>query len=76
MNTKSEDRLLGLASAALVTTIGGELLGSQLLITVGAVGFVIISPRAVRGHERRARSGRRSNAGDERPDPTVTERVR
>jgi len=30
-----------LASAALVTTIGGELLGSQLLITVGAVGFVI-----------------------------------
>jgi len=41
MNTKSEDRLLGLASAALVTTIGGELLGSQLLITVGAVGFVI-----------------------------------
>jgi len=41
MNTKSEDRLLGLASAAPVTTIGGELLGSQLLITVGAVGFVI-----------------------------------
>jgi len=27
--------------SSLVTTIGGELLGSQLLITVGAVGFVI-----------------------------------
>ncbi|WP_280587573.1 hypothetical protein [Halorubrum sp. Boch-26] len=41
MNTKAEDRLLGLAVAALVTTIGGELLGSQLLVTVGVVGFAV-----------------------------------
>ena len=41
MHTKTEDRLLGAAFAALLTTIGGELLGSQLLITVGVVGFVL-----------------------------------
>ncbi|EMA63846.1 hypothetical protein [Halorubrum lipolyticum] len=41
MDTKAEDRLLGVALAALVATLGGELLGSQLLITAGAVGFVV-----------------------------------
>ncbi|KDS91061.1 hypothetical protein FK85_06620 [Halorubrum saccharovorum] len=41
MNTKAEDRLLGAASAALVATIGGELLGSQLLITLGVAGFAV-----------------------------------
>lgn len=41
MNTKSEDSLIGLALAALVTTMGGELLGSQLLVTIGVAGFVL-----------------------------------
>ena len=41
MDTKSEDRLLGLAVAALAATLGGELLGSQLLVTAGVVGFVV-----------------------------------
>ncbi|WP_418285304.1 hypothetical protein [Halorubrum sp. DTA46] len=41
MNTKAEDSLIGLALAALVTTMGGELLGSQLLVTVGVAGFAL-----------------------------------
>ena len=41
MHTKTEDRLLGAALAALLATIGGELLGSQLLISVGVAGFVL-----------------------------------
>ena len=41
MHTKTEDRLLGAAFAALLTTIGGELLGSQLLVTVGVAGFAL-----------------------------------
>ncbi|WP_435075735.1 hypothetical protein [Halorubrum sp. HHNYT27] len=41
MDTKSEDRLLGLAIVALLTTIGGELLGSQLIMTVGVTVFVL-----------------------------------
>ncbi len=41
MNTKTEDRLLGVVSAALLATMGGELLGSQLIITVGVVVFVL-----------------------------------
>jgi len=41
MDTKTEDRLLGLAAAALVATLGGELLGSQLLIAVGVAGFAV-----------------------------------
>jgi len=41
MHTKAEDRLLGATLAALLATIGGELLGSQLLVTVGVAGFVL-----------------------------------
>jgi len=66
MNTKSEDRLLGLASAALVTTIGGELL-SQLPSRSALSGSSSLSSLLFCGHERRVCSGRRSNAGDERP---------
>jgi uncharacterized membrane protein YgaE (UPF0421/DUF939 family) len=39
MDTKSEDRLLGVALAALFATIVGELLGSELLMTVGVAVF-------------------------------------
>lgn len=41
MNTNAENRLLGLAVAALLATAGGELLGSQQLVTVGVVGFAL-----------------------------------
>ena len=41
MDTKSEDRLLGLAVAALAATLGGELLGSQLIVTVGVAVFAV-----------------------------------
>jgi uncharacterized membrane protein YgaE (UPF0421/DUF939 family) len=41
MDTKSEDRLLGLALAALLATIGGELIGSQLVMTVGVTVFAL-----------------------------------
>ncbi|PAU84542.1 hypothetical protein CK500_03235 [Halorubrum salipaludis] len=41
MTTKTEDRLLGLAVAAILATLGGELLGSQLIITAGVVAFVL-----------------------------------
>ena len=41
MYTKSENQLLGLALAALLTTIGAELLGSQLLVTVGIGVFAL-----------------------------------
>ncbi|GAA0533462.1 hypothetical protein ABNG02_09490 [Halorubrum ejinorense] len=41
MYTKSENRLLGLALAALLTTIGAELLGSQPLVTVGVGVFAL-----------------------------------
>ena len=41
MDTKSEDRLLGLALAALLATIGGELIGSQLVMTVSVTVFAL-----------------------------------
>jgi len=41
MDTKSEDRLLGLAIVALLATMGGELLGSQLVVTVGVTVFAL-----------------------------------
>ncbi|QUO46565.1 MULTISPECIES: hypothetical protein [Halorubrum] len=41
MYSKSENRLLGLALAALLTTIGAELLGSQLLVAVGVGVFAL-----------------------------------
>jgi len=36
-----QDRLLGLALAALLATIGGELIGSQLVTTVGVTVFAL-----------------------------------
>jgi len=39
MTTKLEDRLLGLAVAALLTTIGGELAGAAALVTLGVTTF-------------------------------------
>ncbi|WP_435099115.1 hypothetical protein [Halorubrum sp. N11] len=76
MNTKSEDRLLGVASAALIVTIGGELLGSQLLVTVGAAGFVIalLALFAVMSVVLAVGVARLPELNG--PDPTVTERVR
>lgn len=41
MDTKSEDRLLRLAVLALLTTIGGELIGSDLLMTVSLAVFAL-----------------------------------
>ncbi|TQQ82848.1 hypothetical protein EGH24_05250 [Halonotius terrestris] len=41
MTTKTEDRLLGLAVAALLTTAGGELLGISLLVAAGVTGFAL-----------------------------------
>ena len=41
MTTKTEDRLLGLAVAALLTTAGGELLGVSPLVTLGVTGFAL-----------------------------------
>jgi len=41
MDTKSEDRLLRLAVAALLATIGGELLGSDLLMTAALTVFAL-----------------------------------
>ena len=41
MYTKTEGRLLGLALVALAATIGAELLGSQLLVTVGVGVFAL-----------------------------------
>lgn len=41
MHSKSENRLLGLALVALLTTIGAELLGSQLLVAVGVGVFAL-----------------------------------
>lgn len=37
----SQDRLLGLAVVALLTTMGGELLGVSLLVTAGVTGFFV-----------------------------------
>ncbi|MFO8115081.1 MAG: hypothetical protein R6U01_06935 [Halorubrum sp.] len=76
MDTKTEDRLLGLALAALLATIGGELFGSQLLVTGGvtvlvlallglfAVMSVVLAVSVARAPDLNA------------PDPTATERVR
>jgi len=41
MTTKLEDRLLGLAVAALLTTIGGELAGAAALVTLGVTTFAL-----------------------------------
>ena len=41
MTTKTEDQLLGLAVAALLTTIGGELGGVAALVTLGVTTFAL-----------------------------------
>jgi len=41
MTTKTEDRLLGLAVAALLATIGGELGGAAALVTLGVTTFAL-----------------------------------
>jgi hypothetical protein len=41
MTTKTEDRLLGVAVAALLTTIGGELAGTAALVTLGVTTFAL-----------------------------------
>ncbi|ELZ43571.1 hypothetical protein C471_00605 [Halorubrum saccharovorum DSM 1137] len=74
MDTKTEDRLIGLALAALVATIGGELLGSQLLVTVGVAGFAaaLLALFAVMSVVLTAGVARSLNA----PEPTVTDGAR
>lgn len=41
MTTKTEDQLLRLAVAALLTTIGGELGGVAALVTLGVTTFAL-----------------------------------
>jgi len=41
VTTKSEDRLLGLAVAALFTTAAGELFGVSLLVALGVTSFAL-----------------------------------
>jgi len=41
MTTKTEDRLLGLAVAALLTAIGGELAGVAALVALGVTTFAL-----------------------------------
>ena len=41
MTTIAEDRLLGLAVAALLTAIGGELAGIAALVTLGVATFAL-----------------------------------
>ncbi len=41
MTTNAEDRLLGLAVAALLTAIGGELAGVAALATLGVTTFAL-----------------------------------
>lgn len=41
MTTKTEDRLLGLAVAALLTTAAGEVFGISLLATLGVTSFAL-----------------------------------
>ena len=41
MTTKLEDRLLGLAVAALLTAIGGELVGVAALVSLGVTTFAL-----------------------------------
>lgn len=41
MTTNTEDRLLGLAVAALLTTIGGELAGVAALVILGVATFAL-----------------------------------
>ena len=41
MTIKSENRLLRLAIAALLTTAGSELLGVPLLVAAGVTGFAL-----------------------------------
>lgn len=76
MNTKTEDRLLGLALAALTATIGGELLGSELLITVGVAGFAValLALFAVMSVALAVSVARPSELNG--PNPTATDRAR
>jgi len=41
MSTKAQNRVLGLTVAALLVTIGGELLGMRLLTTIGVASFFV-----------------------------------
>ncbi|QHS16562.1 hypothetical protein GWK26_05010 [haloarchaeon 3A1-DGR] len=41
MTTTSQDRLLGLTLVALLATMGGELLGMTLLVTIGVTSFFL-----------------------------------
>jgi len=76
MHTKAEDRLLGLALVALLTTMGGELLGSQVLIAVGAAGFAVAIAAlfAVMSVVLAASVARSSELNA--PDPTAIDRPR
>ncbi|MFW6317783.1 MAG: hypothetical protein ACOC06_04860 [Halorubrum sp.] len=76
MDTKTEDRLLGLALAALLATIGGELLGSQLLVTAGvtALALALTALFAVMSVVLAVSVARTSDLTP--PDLTVTERTR
>lgn len=76
MNTKTEDRLLGLTVAALAATIGGELLGSQLLVTIGVAGFAValVALFAVMTAVLALSVARSPELNA--PDPTATDRVR
>ncbi|MFW6318442.1 MAG: hypothetical protein ACOC06_08255 [Halorubrum sp.] len=76
MTTKTEDRLLGLAVAALLTTLGGELLAIPLLVAVGLVGFFTALPLLFAVMTVTLAVSLKRSSGPEMRDPAIVDRTR
>ena len=75
MTTKTEDRLLGLAVAALLTTAAGEVFGISLLVALGVtsfalalVGLLVVMPLALL-------VGLSRTSGPDMREPTTADRT-
>ena len=75
MTTKTEDRLLGLAVAALLTTAAGEVFGISLLVALGVtsfalalVGLLVVMPLALL-------VGLSRTSGPDMHEPTTADRT-
>jgi len=76
MTTNAEDRLLGLAVAALLATVGGELLAIPLLVTVGVAGFFAALAVLFAVMTVTLAVGASRSPGLEMRDPAVTDHTR
>lgn len=73
MTPKTRDRFLGLSIAALLVTIGGDLLAMPLLLTVGVTGFFLAVAGLFALMTVSLVVGLRQRSGPDAPDPVLAE---